>query len=286
VNFVGMIGAFLSTRMGIIFATYFVDSKVTLPVTCTARRSTKRGTQQGGARQIRRLKVNDGKMVMKIAIFGATGKTGRHLVGQALHAGHEVIALVRRFNFLASHKRLTEIQVALEDVPAMTRALAGCDAVVSCLGIPPTFASMTREVNFQRQVLPRILAAIRDAQVGHFILMSAFGVGDTATKASWVAQKFVYQTMARKLFEDKALSECELMRTDVNWTIAYPVMLKEAPPEASAAVIPLDQVEKVPGIPALPYANVASALLALAETPASSGRRLLICAEGSWQPKQ
>jgi uncharacterized protein YbjT (DUF2867 family) len=32
---------------------------------------------------------------MKIAIFGATGGTGRLVVEQALEAGHEVIAFVR-----------------------------------------------------------------------------------------------------------------------------------------------------------------------------------------------
>jgi uncharacterized protein YbjT (DUF2867 family) len=32
---------------------------------------------------------------MKLAIFGATGRTGRPLVQQALEAGHEVVALVR-----------------------------------------------------------------------------------------------------------------------------------------------------------------------------------------------
>jgi nucleoside-diphosphate-sugar epimerase len=32
---------------------------------------------------------------MKIAVFGAAGRTGRHVVEQALAAGHEVVALVR-----------------------------------------------------------------------------------------------------------------------------------------------------------------------------------------------
>lgn len=32
---------------------------------------------------------------MKLAVFGATGGTGRHLVEQALRAGHDVRALVR-----------------------------------------------------------------------------------------------------------------------------------------------------------------------------------------------
>jgi putative NADH-flavin reductase len=232
------------------------------------------------------IEAGDGVMVTKIAILGATGKTGRHLVEKALHAGHEVVALARRSNSLIDHERLTVIQVALEDVPAMTQALIGCDVVVSCLGVRPTFASLARRVDFQQQMLPRILASIKDAKVDRFILMSAFGVGDTAAKASWFAQQFIYRTVARKLFEDKALSERELMRADVNWTTVYPVTLRETSSEASIAVIPLDQVEKVSGIPTLSYTSVASALLALAVTPAPSGRRLLITTSGSWRSKE
>ena len=32
---------------------------------------------------------------MRIAVFGGTGRTGRHVVTQALAAGHEVRVLVR-----------------------------------------------------------------------------------------------------------------------------------------------------------------------------------------------
>jgi len=32
---------------------------------------------------------------MKLVVFGATGSTGQQLVDSALHAGHEVIAVVR-----------------------------------------------------------------------------------------------------------------------------------------------------------------------------------------------
>lgn len=48
---------------------------------------------------------------MRIAIFGASGRTGRPLVEQALEAGHEVRALVRDPSKLTeSHGRLAVIR--------------------------------------------------------------------------------------------------------------------------------------------------------------------------------
>ena len=45
---------------------------------------------------------------MKLAIFGATGGTGRQLVDQALEAGHAVTVLVRNpAVFPLQHERLS-----------------------------------------------------------------------------------------------------------------------------------------------------------------------------------
>ena len=48
---------------------------------------------------------------MKLAIFGATGRTGKPLVRQALETGHEVVVLVRTPSKMPlQHDRLTVVQ--------------------------------------------------------------------------------------------------------------------------------------------------------------------------------
>lgn len=71
---------------------------------------------------------------MRLAIFAATGGVGRHLVDQALEAGHEVRAVVRRPQAL--HRELPVVTVDLSDPdPEMlVRAISGVDVVCSCLG--------------------------------------------------------------------------------------------------------------------------------------------------------
>lgn len=71
---------------------------------------------------------------MNLAIFGATGGTGRHLLDQALAAGHHVTALVRTPAALpVTHERLRVLQGDVRDRD-QAAAIAGQDAVVSALG--------------------------------------------------------------------------------------------------------------------------------------------------------
>ena len=74
---------------------------------------------------------------MKIAIFGATGKTGMELVPLALDAGHTVKALVRtpdKLGELRAREGLEVIQGDLLNGDDVHRCVEGVDAVVSAAG--------------------------------------------------------------------------------------------------------------------------------------------------------
>ncbi len=72
---------------------------------------------------------------MKIAIFGATGGTGRQVVKQALAAGHEVTALARDPSQLdVSDPNLTVVAGSVLDAAPVQQVLQGADAAVVSLG--------------------------------------------------------------------------------------------------------------------------------------------------------
>ena len=72
---------------------------------------------------------------MRIAVFGATGSTGRSLVAQALDEGHSVVACARHPEKLGiAHDRLTVVEGDLSDVAAIERAVERADGVISLLG--------------------------------------------------------------------------------------------------------------------------------------------------------
>jgi putative NADH-flavin reductase len=76
---------------------------------------------------------------MKVAIIGASGKTGTKLVREALKRGFEVVAVCREY----SAERLNEFvnqdgfklmaPLVVSEQETLTKALAGCDAVVAVL---------------------------------------------------------------------------------------------------------------------------------------------------------
>lgn len=70
---------------------------------------------------------------MRIAVVGATGKTGSRIVREALARGHHVTAISRHRGTPASHPNLTAVEADAADPAALARALSGSDAVVSAV---------------------------------------------------------------------------------------------------------------------------------------------------------
>ena len=84
-------------------------------------------------------------MVSTILVLGATGNTGRLVVGQLLLQNQNVKAMVRsKERFHAVVEKVPNLTVIEETVLDMQDsdlddAVRGCDAVVSCLGHNITF---------------------------------------------------------------------------------------------------------------------------------------------------
>ncbi len=78
-------------------------------------------------------------MRIRVAVIGASGKTGVNVVRAALNRGDEVVGVCRessvhRLAEFRGHDRLTtQAAAVISDEAALTRALAGCDAVVAVL---------------------------------------------------------------------------------------------------------------------------------------------------------
>lgn len=74
---------------------------------------------------------------MRIAVFGANGATGRHLVRQALPTDDEIVALVRRPElFPFAGPRLRVVPGDLRDRASVERVVDGADVVLSTVGVP------------------------------------------------------------------------------------------------------------------------------------------------------
>jgi putative NADH-flavin reductase len=215
---------------------------------------------------------------MKLVVLGATGGTGHRLVDQALHRGHEVVAYARRPDAVDGRPGLFVVGGELTDAPSLTAALTGADAVLCAIG--PTGVKDLFGGDLMRRSLPVVAAAMTAVGVRRLVLLSAYGVGDTAASASPMA-KVAFATAVRSLYRDKQIAEAQLAEADLDVTTVYPTALTDDPPGEAADVRDVTAVAHVSGMPKISRAAVATAMLDAVEDPATIGRRLLVTRPGA-----
>lgn len=164
---------------------------------------------------------------MKLAIFGATGRTGRELVKQALERGHSVRAFARNPGKLdLKHDRLEVVQGDVQDPAAVQEAVAGVDAVLSALG--PTQNKPDHQVTAGTR---NILAAMKEQGVRRIIVTGGAGVGDPKDQPKLIDRlvKGLLLLAARHVYADMK-GAVELVRSSgLDWTVVRLPRLTEDP---------------------------------------------------------
>ena len=164
---------------------------------------------------------------MKIAVLGATGRTGRLLVPELLRRGHSVSVLVRDPDRLPPEQGVGVVVGDSRDPSALAELIKGADVVVSALG--PTAA---KETTLQRDTAAAVIDAMRTAGVSRYVGVSAAGIdvpGDQKSRKdriiSWLAQH-----LSGPVAKDKA-GEYELWAaSDRDWTLLrVPRLVDRAP---------------------------------------------------------
>lgn len=108
---------------------------------------------------------------MRIALFGATGGTGRQVLAQALDWGHTLTALARD-----PRDGLTTIGGDVLDPKAVAQCVQGAEAAICVLG------SYGRQEPIEARGTERILAAMHEAGVRRLVVVTPLGVGDSRAR--------------------------------------------------------------------------------------------------------
>jgi len=159
---------------------------------------------------------------MRIAVLGASGRTGGLVADEARARTHEVVAVVRR---AASAPDGTIERIAEgRDAAALATALAGCDAAVFAIG--PSGTSTDHSV--MRESMPALVEAMRIAGVHRLVVVSASG---PFTDGDDPFLKFVAKPIAQRIlrepFSDFVATEPVVRSSRLDWTIVRPPQLKD-----------------------------------------------------------
>ena len=158
---------------------------------------------------------------MKILILGATGKTGRLLVNQALEKGYFVTAFARNPSSInLKHPNFNIFKGNILDNKAVDGAVKGKGAVISALGTK----SIKKDTSISDGVR-NIINAMKNNEVKRIIFMSSLGVGDSRGQLKFLYNYFVVPFILKNMFEDKERQEKLLLESDLDWTIVRPGVL-------------------------------------------------------------
>jgi uncharacterized protein YbjT (DUF2867 family) len=165
---------------------------------------------------------------MRIAVLGATGRTGQLLVAELLRRGHELTVLARspEKKLGATHGAVRVVTGASTDPDALASLLEGAEAVVSTLG--PTSRDSTVMSDTARVLVP----AMEQRGIRRFVGVSGTGVdmeGDLKGRKDRVISSMI-RRVGGVMATDKAEEYRILVASDLDWTLARPPRLVEGPP--------------------------------------------------------
>ncbi|MEV6431624.1 NAD(P)H-binding protein [Nocardia sp. NPDC051463] len=158
-----------------------------------------------------------------IAVIGASGRTGRIVVEQALARGHRVTAIVRRPGSFSPATGLREV-IADPTIPGSLHGLlVGHDAVISALGAADRSPTLVYSAS-----ITEIIAAMPPG--GRLLVISSAGldVPADAGPASRVLAAALHRIMCHT-YADMARMEQLLTESALRWTAVRPTRLTDKP---------------------------------------------------------
>lgn len=156
---------------------------------------------------------------MKLFVLGATGRTGHQFIDQAIEHGHHVTAFVREQKKLIPTPQLEIIEGDVTDSLALTEALAGHDAVISCLGTD------LNDPDFLASVTDALVPAMKANDVTRILYLASAGIDKEIPGLAGTVVTF----MLRKPLRDHRAAVDLWRNSSFDYTIVRPMQLTDGP---------------------------------------------------------
>ncbi|XP_020600930.1 flavin reductase (NADPH)-like isoform X1 [Orbicella faveolata] len=158
----------------------------------------------------------------KLAVFGATGRTGLLLVQQALAKGHSVAAVVRNLEkFQLKHENLEVVKGDVFDADSITPILEGKNAVVSCLGF-----QVGAKTLYSKSITSIITAAERSS-IKRLVGLSGVIAQKDPIDPGWM--EWLLRKLVRSRLNDLMAMENIVMNSNLCYTLVRLPFLTQGP---------------------------------------------------------
>jgi putative NADH-flavin reductase len=171
---------------------------------------------------------------MKVAIFGASGATGKLLTQRSLDAGYELTVLLRKPDKFPMRDRVRIVQGSVFESVPVRETIEGADVVLSALG-----ANSLKKEDVLERAVPQIIAAMQQTAVQPkpvkrlIVLGSAGALPNSLDKQPawrrWIVQNIVYKIFLKWPVASQISQWNEISRSNLDWTMVMPPMLTNTP---------------------------------------------------------
>jgi putative NADH-flavin reductase len=207
----------------------------------------------------------------RIAVIGATGRIGSAIAQEALHRGHDVVALVRDGG--AGPDGATAITIDLRDPTSVADAVAGSDAVISA------FRPRDGDFGSYRAVAETLIGALRGLGEDAPHLVVVGGASSLNHPDGGILVEALAPDDERRPEMLGQVETLRFLRTvgDVAWAYASPSRKIEPGERTGSYRLGGDDVLVGPdGTSRISYGDYAIALVDEAERRAHAGRRFTV----------
>lgn len=169
---------------------------------------------------------------MRIAIIGGSRGTGLATAREALHRGHEIV-IVSRSDPCLIQDRVRWLAGDARDSTVLERALDGCSATVTALGITQPW----KNTSLFSQAAVALVRAMHNSDLKRTVLITGLGAGDSRGHQGWLFDNVFFPVFLSRSYTDKDRAEAVLRKSDLDWTIVRPGKLTNGPQKGNVEAL-------------------------------------------------
>lgn len=172
-------------------------------------------------------------IIMKVLVLGATGRTGRLIVEEALNQGYDINVLMRDKNKMPFNPKSVKV---FQGTPSrrsdLAAAMEGCEVIISALGIARAsdapWSKLISPKKFISESMKNVIAEADQQNLKRLITISAWGAGETKKDIPFWLRWLINYTNLGPVYAEHDSQEKLLANSNLNWTAVRPVALNDS----------------------------------------------------------
>lgn len=165
----------------------------------------------------------------RLFVLGGSGRTGLHVLEQAVKRGHQVRALVRNPDAVKAPSGVELVKGTPSSVDDLRAAMKGTEAVIVAHNNPRAsdnpWAKQINPPAFMTDAARNVLTVMGEQHLRRVVIISAIGVGDSWSTVNPLFRALIRVSNIRIGYADHNGVEEVVRKSDVDWTLVRAVGL-------------------------------------------------------------